>query len=721
MYRPWTLRRCGVEIEIARETNDGATSTRSLRSVVEVGLRAVPGNQETCRSHEAWARSGNTQWETKTDSSCGFEITTPPFRLNEQGHYPQLREVCRELESYGARVNTSCGLHVHVEFNDADWVGLQRLVWLWVRYEPFFYECIPANRSSNAYCRPLRAGRQAWSNRLRGHAEYLVTSRTQSQFEQFGREVARYSGLNILPWWQHGRVEFRLHSGTINYDKIRAWAMLMASVVQRAVEPIHTRLPEITRPLQFVDESLSTSYVLKQLGLLPSSALREVPPESRELAAWVNARRQAFQRNAGRESTRRQIDQERRRTELCAAGGQNCTHQQEVGVLCRTHYEDYAANRLYRTAEAHTRRHGTRRRTDAGRYYLGNCSASGMNCERPLAPSMMLCAEHLADYRANLDYRILDTQPALPTLSDSYPELAVPPEVILDRLGLVVHDRRIQGSQRTSDAALMETGRCVARGANCPAPRSPGRYFCQTHYEDYRNYDDYRWITRRGEQPPESEDLGFLVTDMRGPSAPVIDRSNLSTCAAQGMNCPVPRDTRRLLCRYHTQDWDRGLPFRLIVRTSQPTAQPVYPMFRISENRTLPPEVDWEINALTGADDPCAARGMNCPAPRVHGRTLCLTHVQDLDSGRRYRVVERVEVPVPVPAVNPTYRVTSARAITSPTLDEDLTNQRGPGAPCAAAHMDCPAPREQGWVLCATHREDRVRYQHYRIIERVTP
>jgi hypothetical protein len=348
VYRTWAMRRAGLEMETTTTGGSGGSrvTLNQLAAACELGLASVPDNRERVVNRGGWGHSDGSSWEVKTDASCGFEICTPAFRLNEQGQYPQLREILREIKlSPNPGVNNSCGLHVHVEANDMDWQAVQRLLRLWVRYEPFFFELIPRRRSANTFCPPLRGGRGRWDSTPDSSVAAAMVARTSATFRQYVSNRGRYSSLNLHPWWRSQRVEFRLHSGSLDYHKIRAWTMLMVSLVQRVMEP---DMPNIDPPSTYTAQPMSTSYVLKSLGLLPSSIRQDVPQEAVELAAWVNARRLQFgvdrppppppvERTGG-------FSYSYGRTGCAAGTPMPCPHPRREGyILCSAHYEDLSS------------------------------------------------------------------------------------------------------------------------------------------------------------------------------------------------------------------------------------------------------------------------------------------------------------------------------------------------------------------------------------------
>lgn len=284
----------GAELEMTQFKADGG-------DVTDAAIRAAirPHTHRLNPRATGWYKSDGRTWDMKTDSTCGWELASPAMTLNDTGHNTELENVCGALEALGVICNHKCGTHVHLELADYDWRDLQRLMILWVRYEPFFFSLQPANRRSKTYCAPLY--RKEWigydsSNYSRAQAACRATSQTV-----FDREARRLGGadeggdrlaLNIGGFWRNRRIEVRLHSGTINYHKIRHWVMLLSALVAR---PKLTTMPEIVMMgTNRNPTGLSTEYICKQLGLLPSRFLPEVPQESIELSAWLEQRRQQF-------------------------------------------------------------------------------------------------------------------------------------------------------------------------------------------------------------------------------------------------------------------------------------------------------------------------------------------------------------------------------------------------------------------------------------------
>lgn len=289
-HRPWVDRKFGVELEITeRKANGGALSDVAIRHAIQ------PLTNRLNPARTGWYKSNGRTWDMKTDSSCGWELASPAMTLDIAGLNDELGGICGALENLGAVCDNRCGTHVHFELSEYDWRDLQRLMILWVRYEPFFYSLQPANRRAKHYCTPLY--RKEWDGSDSANyrvAQAACRATNQTAFEREARRIGEGQrlGLNIGGFWRTRRIEIRLHSGTVNYHKIRHWVMLMSALIAR---PKLTSMPEIIMMgTNRNPTGLSTEYICKQLGLLPSRFLPAVPQESIELAAWLEQRRQQF-------------------------------------------------------------------------------------------------------------------------------------------------------------------------------------------------------------------------------------------------------------------------------------------------------------------------------------------------------------------------------------------------------------------------------------------
>jgi hypothetical protein len=155
------------------------------------------------------------------------------------GHRDKMPQVAarflNRLSSIRMQVNNKCGLHVGVDLRHLP--PMRRfMVTQWLRkYQAEFYKLVPRSRRVNRYCFPLRYGfdwekeamRTVFGDRFMDVVGPMYRDTANSTC--YSNIISRnsYSG-----WAEHacvfneakpGRLEVRLHPGSVNPHKVRAW------------------------------------------------------------------------------------------------------------------------------------------------------------------------------------------------------------------------------------------------------------------------------------------------------------------------------------------------------------------------------------------------------------------------------------------------------------------------------------------------------------------
>jgi hypothetical protein len=120
-----------------------------------------------------------------------------------------LEAFCKVLSEVGAKVNKSCGLHVHLDMRDYE----RRPSTVVSRLEaalPLLRAMIPKSRVDNTYC----------------------SNDVGSKANGSGRGD-RYSAINDLDAFDKFKtIEIRLHSGTVSFTKISNWIRILYSIAR---------------------------------------------------------------------------------------------------------------------------------------------------------------------------------------------------------------------------------------------------------------------------------------------------------------------------------------------------------------------------------------------------------------------------------------------------------------------------------------------------------
>jgi uncharacterized protein YjbI with pentapeptide repeats len=245
-------------------------SKRYIAAEIEV---ADGGDERTSYTVKKWK---GCIVEDGSLPETGFEINTAP--ASGDRFVDQVSEICAALKEGRASVDSSCGLHVHIDARDFDYYTVRRLVKVYARIEDaLFAMCSPSRREST-YCQPCGAKylnamsrgalpsykalkkatfESIYDSKLHNVNEvkdkYSRDDRVRINRRQLERKKnkydgARYSALNLHSWFYRGTIECRMFNGTINRDKIVSWGMLWACILDYAAQ--HTE-KEIDKELLF--------------------------------------------------------------------------------------------------------------------------------------------------------------------------------------------------------------------------------------------------------------------------------------------------------------------------------------------------------------------------------------------------------------------------------------------------------------------------------------
>lgn len=156
----------------------------------------------------------NLDWQVKTDGThhVSAEAVSP---ILHRSSLDEAKVATRALRLGGATVNRQCGLHVHLGADVYGNEGIANLVWNWNLAHATIGALVAKSRLNNRFCVPLST--------LGGELDYQVEQVLNGNVSNVGMN-GRYRSLNLNAYRQHGTIEFRLHHGTLNGAKVKAWA-----------------------------------------------------------------------------------------------------------------------------------------------------------------------------------------------------------------------------------------------------------------------------------------------------------------------------------------------------------------------------------------------------------------------------------------------------------------------------------------------------------------
>jgi len=225
----------GIELEAFNATQQ--TVVEQLRAV---GLDARVST---------YAGRDYSVWQVKTDGSIrgdmGFELVSPI--LEGEAGIADARKACDALKALGAKVNTSCGFHIHHDVATWGVKKFRNLFKRFVKFEAAMDSIMhPSRRNNdNRYIGSLY--RNVSNTSLDAQNVLFRNIDACNSVNKLAAEFGsnRYLKLNMMSFFRCGTIEFRHHHGTVNADVVERYIRLTAGLVADAGD--NTAIKPMTR------------------------------------------------------------------------------------------------------------------------------------------------------------------------------------------------------------------------------------------------------------------------------------------------------------------------------------------------------------------------------------------------------------------------------------------------------------------------------------------
>ncbi|MBR4533890.1 MAG: amidoligase family protein [Bacteroidaceae bacterium] len=167
-----------------------------------------------------------------------------------------LEKVCKVLQEIGAKVNKSCGLHIHFGLANISFETYKNIFYNYAKLERIIDAFMPASRRNNIYCKGYTAF---------GHNIYELLDCTTSKediarlFADRNGDLDRYYKVNPIAYRRHNTIEFRQHSGTVEYKKMLNWIEFLKGLIAYSKENRIIEAASI-EDLPFIDSRVKRFY-----------------------------------------------------------------------------------------------------------------------------------------------------------------------------------------------------------------------------------------------------------------------------------------------------------------------------------------------------------------------------------------------------------------------------------------------------------------------------
>ena len=237
----------GIEIEFGLKrtiTEENFKAEFEMRTGEEVSMQT--GRYDTGHSNTKWILGYDSSVQVRNHK--GYELKSPPIKLEEMG---RLKKVYDYLDEVG-KVNKTCGQHVHVDANDLTFKQQKKVLIAYLVNEDVIDMMHPVSRRygtgvGSRYC-GSGVGRQqiSYTHLTDAHSTYetllqhyksVVINECIRKIKK-ARNVRQLKGRgfgdkfsNVKLDERYGTLEFRQHSGTLEYKKIMNWIIFLNQFV----------------------------------------------------------------------------------------------------------------------------------------------------------------------------------------------------------------------------------------------------------------------------------------------------------------------------------------------------------------------------------------------------------------------------------------------------------------------------------------------------------
>jgi hypothetical protein len=178
--------------------------------------------------------AGQVYFGAKDDGSINGKEFVSTVLSGDEG-LKAIDDFCAKADANNWNVDTACGYHVHLGVEELDITALKAVAYAYKLTAEVWASFVSKSRRGNTYCGPTD-----WTR------EDLAALESVEQFRDFASNLDRYQWLNLASYCRHSTFEIRLHSGTLDSDKICNWVIAHARLIDwastRTMAQIHAEL-----------------------------------------------------------------------------------------------------------------------------------------------------------------------------------------------------------------------------------------------------------------------------------------------------------------------------------------------------------------------------------------------------------------------------------------------------------------------------------------------
>lgn len=241
----------GVEVEMT-----GITREKAATLIGEILGNQSSISESSCYHTRTILDSAARKWKIMRDSSINpcrndgtrepldeykVEMVTPPLNYED---IDLLQNVVQKLRKNGAKTNSSCGIHIHVDGASHNPQSLRRLINFITARQDLIYEALEINYyREKDYCKKLspeliktmKKKKELSKNEVQEIWYSPINDNYYGGISHEHYNQTRYHGVNLHSYFSKGTVEFRLFNSTLHAGKVKAYIQFCLAISAWAI------------------------------------------------------------------------------------------------------------------------------------------------------------------------------------------------------------------------------------------------------------------------------------------------------------------------------------------------------------------------------------------------------------------------------------------------------------------------------------------------------
>ena len=206
-------------------------------------------------------------YEQTGDRNYRVEMVSPKLNYAE---LPKFQECVRQMRHAGGKVNSSCGIHVHVDAANHNRQSLKNLLSIMFSKEDILFKALKVNPNRvRTYCKKVREPMLKKARQLSAEETADLTELENIWYEGSTKSRTlhyndtRYYALNLHSVFYRGTVEFRCFNSTLHAGRAAAYINLCLAMSAQAI----TQRSTVMRKTHSDNELFTFRVWLVRLGL----------------------------------------------------------------------------------------------------------------------------------------------------------------------------------------------------------------------------------------------------------------------------------------------------------------------------------------------------------------------------------------------------------------------------------------------------------------------